>query len=45
MAESVIFLLLTLGMLAVLLVITVRTYRRKSREKMENPKYRMMDDE
>lgn len=45
MADSVIFLLLTLVMLVILLVLGVRTYRKKDRERIEQPKYRMLDDD
>ena len=45
MADSVIFLILTLVMLSILVVITIKTYRKKNRDRMEDPKYRMMDDD
>ena len=42
---SVAFLLATLIMLAFLVVVAVRTYRRANRERMESPKYRMLDED
>ncbi len=46
MIESrLIFLLLTAVMLAILIGIAVVTLRRSRKQKLENPKYRMLDDD
>lgn len=42
---SLLYLLVTFGLFIVFVLIVVRTYRRKNKEKGESPKYRMMDDD
>ncbi|HIJ80535.1 MAG TPA: hypothetical protein HPP76_02370 [Desulfuromonadales bacterium] len=39
------FLLLTAILLALLVGIAVQTYRKKSKQKLEEPKFRMLDDD
>jgi len=41
----ILFLLLTALLLAILVVITVQTLRKKSKRKLEEPKFRMLDDD
>jgi hypothetical protein len=42
---SLLFLGITVGLLIVFTLIVVRTYSRKRKDKMEEPKHRMLDDE
>jgi hypothetical protein len=44
-AASVYYLGVTVLLLAIFIFIIIRTYSKKERERGENPKYRMMDDE
>lgn len=39
------YLLITFGLFALFAVIVIRTYRRGQRDRLEEPKYRMLDDE
>ena len=41
----ILYLLLTALLLAVLAAITVATYRKNRKEKLEEPKYRMLKDD
>jgi cbb3-type cytochrome oxidase subunit 3 len=41
----IVFLLLTGVLLAILVAITVATYRTKRKEKLEEPKHRMLEDD
>jgi len=41
----IVFLLLTALMLAILTAIAVTTLRKKSKQKLEEPKYRMLKDD
>jgi hypothetical protein len=42
---SVLYLGVTGGMLAVFAVIAIRTYSRRNRRRLEEPKHRMLDDD
>ena len=42
---SLIYLGVTLGLFAIFAVIVVRTYGRRRKKRMEEPKYRMLDDD
>lgn len=42
---SVLYLGVTGGMLAVFVWITIRTYSRRNRNRLEEPKHRMLDDD
>lgn len=42
---SLIYLGLTVGLVVVLAAIACRTYRKGNEKRLEDPKYRMMDDE
>lgn len=42
---SLFYLGITLGLFAVFLVIAVRTYSRRNRSRLEEPKHRMLDDD
>lgn len=42
---SVLYLGTTFGLLAVFLVIAVRTFNRRNRNRLEEPKHRMLDDD
>ena len=42
---SILYLGVTFGLFAVFVAIVVRTYSRKRRKKLEEPKHRMLDDE
>jgi hypothetical protein len=41
----ILFLLLTALLLAILVVITVQTLKKKSKNKLEEPKFRMLDED
>jgi cbb3-type cytochrome oxidase subunit 3 len=43
--NRIIFLALTALLLAILTVIVVVTYRKKRKQNLEEPKYRMLDDD
>jgi len=42
---SILYLGVTFGLFVILVVIFVRTYSRKNRDKNETAKYRMLDDD
>jgi Cbb3-type cytochrome oxidase component FixQ len=42
---SILYLGVTFGLFVVFAVIVFRTYRKKNRSKLEEPKHRMLDDE
>jgi hypothetical protein len=42
---SVLYLGTTFGLLVVFLVLAVRTYSRRNRSRLEEPKHRMLDDD
>lgn len=42
---SLAYLAVTFGLFAVFVLIVVRTYSRKRKKQMEDPKHRMLDDE
>ena len=42
---SLLYLGVTFALFAVMAVIVYRTYRRDRRQKLEDPKYRMLDDD
>jgi len=42
---SVLYLGITFGLFTIMAVIIYRTYRKDRKEEMENPKYRMLDDD
>jgi positive regulator of sigma E activity len=42
---SLAYLAVTIGLFAVFAVIVVRTYSRKGKKRMEEPKHRMLDDD
>lgn len=42
---SIVYLGVTFGLFVIFAVIVFRTYRRKNRNKFEEPKHRMLDDE
>jgi len=42
---SVLYLGITGGLLAIFVVIAVRTYSRRNRKRLEAPKHRMLDDD
>ncbi len=42
---SIFYLGVSAGLLAVFIVIVVRTYSRKRRQQLEEPKHRMLDDD
>jgi hypothetical protein len=42
---SAFYLGITFGLFAVFLVIAVRTYSRRNRSRLEEPKHRMLDDD
>lgn len=44
-AASVYYLGITVLLLAIFISIIIKTYSKKERERGENPKYRMLDDE
>ncbi|MDU0458535.1 MAG: hypothetical protein RW306_07335 [Geobacteraceae bacterium] len=41
----IVFLLLTGLLLSILIAIAVATFRKKRRQKLEDPKYRMLEDD
>ena len=45
MADSLILLIMTLIMLFLLIMIGIKTYRKKNKHHYEQPKYRMLDDD
>lgn len=42
---SILYLGVTVGLFAIFAVIVIRTYSRKRKKKLEEPKHRMLDDE
>jgi positive regulator of sigma E activity len=42
---SLAYLAVTIGLFAVFAVIVIRTYSRKGKKRMEEPKHRMLDDD
>lgn len=42
---SLLYLGITFGLFAIMAVIVYRTYRKDRKKEMENPKYRMLDDD
>jgi hypothetical protein len=42
---SILYLGTTLGLLVIFLVLAVRTYSRRNRSRLEEPKHRMLDDD
>ena len=42
---SLVYLGITFGLFAIMAVIIWRTYRTDRKQEMENPKYRMLDDD
>lgn len=42
---SILYLGVTFGLFAIFAAIVFRTYQRTNKEKMEGPKYRMLDDD
>lgn len=42
---SLAYLTVTIGLFAVFALIVIRTYSRQGKKRMEEPKYRMLDDD
>jgi hypothetical protein len=43
--SSILYLGVTFGLFVIFVLIVIRTYRRKNRERGEAPKYKMLDDD